>query len=145
LSYFVLDLTNEGVEEDDAVVNSHYYVIYIFSELFFQIAEFAILVVVARTVNLIAFRDFANPASHRVMRFLTFFLIGTVATISIITYGLFAGYYSFLANGLWANNLVPVTIGFIVAYGTVYSAASLFMTGVAIIAVARQRSKVRVY
>lgn len=66
-----------------------------------------------------------------------------MGVVSITTFGLFAGYYGSLANGVWANKLVPVTIGFIVAYGTVYSTASLYIIVVAILAAARQRSKVR--
>ena len=118
--------------------------IYIFSELFFQLAEFAILVVVARTVHLLAFRDFTNPASHRAVRLLPFILIGIVGAVSIIAFGLFAGYYGYLANVIWAANLVNVTIGFNIAYGAVYTATSLYITGVAMYAAVRQRSKVSV-
>jgi hypothetical protein len=145
MSYFVLDLTTEGEDEDDAIVNYHYFIIYIFSELFFRISEFAILLVVARTVNLSAFRDFANQTAHRRVRFLTFFLFGIVGVVSITTFGLFASYYGYFKTGVWAGGLVPATTGFIVAYGTVYSTASLYIFVVSILAVARQRSKVRVY
>jgi hypothetical protein len=125
-------------------VSYHYFIIYIFAELFFRISEFAILLVVARTVNLSAFRDFANQAAHRRVRFLTFFLFGIVGVVSITTFGLFASYYGYFATGVWGGGLVPVTTGFIVAYGTVYSTASLYIFVVSILAVARQRSKVRV-
>lgn len=117
----------------------------IFSELFFQLAEFAILLVVAQSVHQLAFRDFANPAPHRALRLLPIVLIGIVAAVSITTFGLWAGYYGYLANDIWAENLVNVTIGFLVAYGTVYTATSMYLTGVAIFGVAQQRSKVRVY
>lgn len=141
----MLDLTNEGEEEDDAIIDIHYYVIYIFSELFFQLAEFAILVVVAQTVRQLAFRDFTNPGSYRTVRLLPFILIGTVAAVSITTFGLMAGYYGYYANDVWAANLVNVTMGFLVAYGTVYTATSLYIAGVAIFAAVRQRSKARIY
>lgn len=141
----MLDLTNEGEEEDNALISSHYYVIYIFSELFFQLAEFAILVVIAQTVHQLAFRDFTNPASNRAVRLLPFILIGIVAAVSITLFGLFAGHYGYLANGISADNLVNVTIGFFITYSTVFTATSLYITGVAIFAAAQQRSKVRVY
>jgi len=141
--YFVLDLTTEGEDEDDAIVSYHYFIIYIFAELFFRISEFAILLVVARTVNLSAFRDFGSQAVHRRVRLLTFFLFGIVGVVSITTFGLFAGYYGYFAAGLWtgAAGLVPATTAFIVAYGTLYSTASLYIFVVSILAVARQRSK----
>jgi hypothetical protein len=120
-------------------------VIDIFSELFFQLAEFAILVVVAQSVHQLAFRDFTNPAPPRAVRLLPFVLIGIVAAVSITYFGLWAGYYGYLANDIWAENLVNVTIGFIIAYSTVYTATSIYITGVAILGAAQQRSKVRVY
>ena len=64
--------------------------------------------------------------------------------MSLTSFGLFAGYYGYFANDIWAANLVNVTIGFNIAYGTVYTATSLYITGVAIYAAARQRSKVSV-
>lgn len=145
MSYFILDLTSLGEDEENAVVSYYYYILYIFTEFFFQISEFAILLVIARTVNLLAFRDFANQGAHRAVRFLTFFLIGIVGAVSITTFGLYAGYCGYLASGLYAANLVPVTIGFFVAYGAVYLTASLYLIVVAICAAARERSKVRVY
>ena len=67
-----------------------------------------------------------------------------MGAVSIITFGLFAGYYGYLANVIWAANLVNVTIGFNIAYGAVYTATSLYITGVAIYAAVRERSKVSV-
>jgi hypothetical protein len=145
MSYFVLDLTTLGEDEKSAVVSYHYYVIYIFTELFYRISEIVILFVIARTVNLLAFHDFANQASHRGVRLLTFILIGIVGVVSTVTWSLFAGYYGSRANRIYAYKLVPVTIGFIVTYGAMYFTSSIFIFVVAILAAVRQRSKVRAY
>lgn len=123
----------------------NYYVLFIFTELFFQLSEFTILIVIVRTVNLLAFRDFANQTAHRPARFLTFFLIGIVGAASLTLFGLLTGYYGSLANGIYTYKLVPVAIGFIVAYSAVYTTTSLYITVIAILAVVQQRSKVRVY
>jgi len=139
--YFILDLANLGLAEKNAVVSYQYFVVFIFMELFFRISELVILFVIARTVNLLAFRDFANRATHRGIRNTTFIFIGIVGVLSTVTWSLYAAYYGSRANGSYAYKIVPATIGFIVAYGAVYTITSVFILAIAIVAVRRQRSK----
>lgn len=123
-------------------MSSYYFVLFIFAQLVYQIAELIILIVIARTVNLLAFRDFANQAAHRGARFLTFFFIGLVGIVSLVTLSLYASFYGYLANGYNADNIGQVTIGFLVGYGAVYVVASIFIFVIITRAVVRQRSRV---
>jgi hypothetical protein len=145
-SYFILDLSNLGEDEKNAIVSLNYYILYIFTQLFSQISEFAILFVIIRTVNVSAFVDYGNPAVHRKARISTLVLLSIMGLVSLTTFALVTGYYAayikFDFDAL--DKVVSAVIGFFVAYYAVYSTASIYIIVVAAIGVARQRSKVRV-
>jgi hypothetical protein len=141
-----MDLSNLGEDEKDAIVSVQYYILFIFIELFYRISEYSVLFVVLRTVNVLAFADYGNPAAHRKARHATFIILGIVGLVSLTTFCLVASYYgSFADEKFYAlDNLVSAIIGFYVTYNAVYSVAAFYMIGVAGMGLARTRSKVRV-
>jgi hypothetical protein len=145
-SYFIMDLSNLGEDEKDAIVSVQYYILYIFIELFYRISEYSVLFVVLRTVNVFAFADYGNPAAHKKARHTTFIILGVVGLVSLTTFCLVASYYGLFANEKFyaLDNLVSAIIGFYVTYNVVYSVAAFYMIGVAGMGLARTRSKVRV-
>lgn len=144
-SYFILDLSNLGEDEKNAIVSVKYFVLLIFIELFYRISEYTILFVILRTVNVLAFADYGNPAAHRKARLVTLLILGIVGLVSLTTFCLVAGYYGSFANANFdaLDNLVAAIIGFFVAYNTVYSVAAIYVIAVTGMGLMRQRSKVR--
>jgi hypothetical protein len=139
-----MDLSNLGEDEKDAIVSVEYYVLWIFIELFYRISEFAILFVVLRTVHVLAFADYGGNAPKA--RLVTRIILGCVGIVSLTTFCLVAGYYGSFANENFGvlDDLATVIVGFYVAYNSVYSAAALYVIGVAVVGLVRTRAKVRV-
>jgi len=142
--YFVLDLSNEGEDEKDAIVSVKYYVLWIFIELFYRLSEFTILVVILRSVNVLAFADYGIPGAARKARLATLAILCFVGVVSLTTFCLVAGYYGNFADANFDElpSLVNVIVGFFVTYNVLYSVAAIYVVVIAAIGIARTRSKV---
>jgi hypothetical protein len=139
---FITVLVNTGLSEQFALINNHYYVIYIFNSLGWRVGEILILAIVLSAIHhrfhldrhiTSKFGPFVSPA-----------IIVAVAIIAIISaagWAVYVGYNAKKINNLfYSGNLLDRKIDVDVAYESLYLMVTLFALVPAAVLLLRERS-----
>ena len=138
-SSYILYIIDMALHEENHTTTHLYYLLYIFAQPFWRIAEILILVIIYRTIAESSISNLAYKLGglHKV-------LIVLIALTSVITYGVYVTQQAGMINGNYYGGVVTQGLRYgSVAYYALYLLAALLAGVESLTVLLKARSKVR--